>query len=237
MMDVDFHEEQSGIPKLLSVSYDYKNLPAGDYGWYDLDNRYLLVERKSLSDFMGSIADGRLREPIDRLREAADISFLLIEGIPVTIAGKVGSSTKIQPWRKGIALLHYRPTGWHVNSVLAEQWGMILGAGLLPLWTVDKAHTARLLSAAYKSSQKEAFGFPKYAANRWIGSNANPTLKSYATVLPLVDAKLAARLLEKYPTWRSLCHAQVKGLTSIQGIGKLRAERIIEFLGGRDGTT
>jgi DNA excision repair protein ERCC-4 len=65
---VDEREKKSGIPDLLKavgINLEIKTLPIGDY----IVAPETVVERKSISDLISSIFDGRLFDQCDRLRE------------------------------------------------------------------------------------------------------------------------------------------------------------------------
>ena len=65
---IDERERKSGIPKLLQkigINVEVKRLPLGDY----IVSHETVVERKSVSDFISSIFDGRLFDQCNRLKE------------------------------------------------------------------------------------------------------------------------------------------------------------------------
>jgi ERCC4-type nuclease len=75
----DTFERASGIPQYLrasGVAVELRKLPVGDY---DL-GRGVLVERKTVMDFQLTLERGRLWNQIGRLRNAARLPYLLIEG-------------------------------------------------------------------------------------------------------------------------------------------------------------
>jgi DNA excision repair protein ERCC-4 len=75
----DTHEVQSMVPQLLrarGVDIEIEPLPAGDY----LVGDRVLVERKSVLDFHGSVIAGRFWRQMGKLRTSARRAYLLIEG-------------------------------------------------------------------------------------------------------------------------------------------------------------
>ena len=65
---VDEREKKSGIPDLLravGINLEIKTLPIGDY----IVASETIVERKSVSDLISSIFDGRLFDQCNRLKE------------------------------------------------------------------------------------------------------------------------------------------------------------------------
>ena len=76
---VDERERKSGIPDLLKgigINLEIKTLPVGDY----IVAPETVVERKTISDLISSIFDGRLFDQCNRLKEHYQFPILLIEG-------------------------------------------------------------------------------------------------------------------------------------------------------------
>jgi DNA excision repair protein ERCC-4 len=76
---VDEREKKSGIPGLLKgigINLEIKTLPIGDY----IVAPETVVERKTISDLVSSVFDGRLFDQCNRLKEHYQFPILLIEG-------------------------------------------------------------------------------------------------------------------------------------------------------------
>lgn len=79
MIVADVFEEGSGVPaslQRLGAQVVVEPLPAGDYRI----SGGALVERKTVADLHGSLARGRLWSQIGRIRDAAALPFLFVEG-------------------------------------------------------------------------------------------------------------------------------------------------------------
>ena len=75
----DEREKRSGIPDLLKgigINLEIKTLPVGDY----IVAPETIVERKSISDLVSSIFDGRLFDQCNKLKEHFQFPIILIEG-------------------------------------------------------------------------------------------------------------------------------------------------------------
>jgi DNA excision repair protein ERCC-4 len=75
----DVHERESGVPRLLSdarVNVEIKSLPSGD----DVVGDGAIVERKTVRGMHAAIIAGTFWPQIGKLRQAARLSYLLIEG-------------------------------------------------------------------------------------------------------------------------------------------------------------
>jgi crossover junction endonuclease MUS81 len=71
----------------LNIDFDVKNLDLGDICFYEdenYENLYLLIERKTISDLVASIKDGRYREQKTRMKGSGikmDRIIYLIDGV------------------------------------------------------------------------------------------------------------------------------------------------------------
>jgi len=232
MILCDDREVPSGIPEMLRSPHTVQRLTHGDYAWYDKAGRYLLIERKSTGDFLSSARDGRLAS-VESLREASDVAFMLLEGFPLVIDGKVAWSGGARKYRMDTVLMPYRKTRWGIASVLGLQWSIIYGAGVIPLFTGDAFQTACLLDAAWRSSQKESFTWGGLLPNQWVSDRVPPTQQAYRG-FEGIGPKLAAALYECYPTMRQLCAAKLADLIKVPGLGTMRAKRLFSFLRGKN---
>ena len=76
---IDDRERKSGIPKLLQgigINAEIKTLPVGDY----IVAPETIVERKSISDLISSVFDGRLFDQCTRLRKHYKNPIIIVEG-------------------------------------------------------------------------------------------------------------------------------------------------------------
>lgn len=73
-------------------------LPTGD-AMLATENAMLLVERKTLSDLLASIADGRLVAQAAEMSKASPWSYLVITEIPKVAGGKIIAGGRITDWQ------------------------------------------------------------------------------------------------------------------------------------------
>ena len=74
---VDEREKKSGIPDLLKgigINLEIKTLPVGDY----IVAPETVVERKTISDLVSSVFDGRLFDQCNRLKEPVSYTHLTL---------------------------------------------------------------------------------------------------------------------------------------------------------------
>lgn len=73
-------------------------LPCGD-AMIATENAMLLVERKTLSDLLGSIADGRLLTQAAEMGKASQWCYLVVVGMPQVIGGKMVMAGHMTEWQ------------------------------------------------------------------------------------------------------------------------------------------
>lgn len=152
---VDVHELQSGIPAMLAERYPVvtQAMPIGDYGMADVAQQFILVERKTAADLIASVADGRLKSQVERI-QAADVPFLLIEGVLMNHDGETDYSTKIGGRSPHSRLMTLRHSGYDLPYVLTLLVRTLWLTKIRVLWAGDKESTAHIIGALYRTSLK-----------------------------------------------------------------------------------
>ena len=201
---IDERERKSGIPKLLQkigINVEVKRLPIGDY----IVSHETVVERKSISDFISSIFDGRLFDQCNRLKEHFQFPIILLEG----------NVDEIETITEN-PLVFYGAL-----STIAVEFKI----PIIP--TPNASHTAKLLVAL--SSRKDSIKGPLLKKIR----KSNDIQKQQLSVLcslPGVGEKTAIRLLEKFGSPLKVLSASTKDLSKISGLGESRAKKIKKIL-------
>jgi len=201
---VDEREKKSGIPGILKeigINLEKKTLPIGDY----IVAPETVVERKTISDLVSSVFDGRLFDQCNRLKEHYQFPILLIEG-------------NIDEIEK-----------------LTENWLVVYGAissividfkiPIIP--TPNAYHTAKLLASM--CSRKNATKGPFIKKIK----KSNDLQKQQLSVLcslPGVGEKTAIRMLEKFGTPLKVFSSSTTELSKISGLGETRAKKIKKML-------
>jgi ERCC4-type nuclease len=201
---VDVFERSSGIGELLrcaGVEVEVASLPCGDY---DL-GQGVLVERKTVADLHLSLQRGRLWTQIGRLRDAARLPHLVVEGSALDIAATAPSAIR------GVCLA-------------------VLGQGVALLRTQDAADSAlwlRLLAsrAAGVRIQRDR---PAYAQR--LKPQAELVREAVLAAVPGISAHCARALLEHYGSIARLIEAGPDSWRSVRGIGPARAEALARAL-------
>lgn len=206
IITADFREKPSGIPDLLlqnGVEVNFVQLKVGDY----VINDEIVVERKSAEDFVQSLVSGRLFIQCANLSRTCLRPLLLLEGNPYQTAHKIG----IQAIKGALLSI---VTAWQVSVIYSKNHedtaAMIL---MLTKQTLQQNHLLRLNS--YK---------PKRIKNHRL---------RFLQGLPKTGAVIASRLLDHFGSIDAVVNADIKALQEVDGIGKVVAEKIREFLTGK----
>lgn len=203
-MVIDEREKKSGIPDLLKqigVKVEMMNLPVGDY----IVAPETIVERKSVSDFISSVFDGRLFDQCSRLREHFEHPAIVIEG----------NVDEIEQIAEN-PLVFYGA----VSSVVLD-----FKIPVIP--TPNASHTAKLLVSM--CSRQGTVKGPFLKKIRKSGDLQQQQL-SILCSLPGVGEKLASRMLEKFGSTSNSLNASSAELSKISGMGEARAQKIRKIL-------
>ena len=200
----DEREKKSGIPNLLKgigINLEIKTLPIGDY----IVAPETIVERKSISDLVSSVFDGRLFDQCNRMKENFQFPIIIIEGDTDEIEELIENP-----------FVFYGA----ISSVAIDFKIPIIS-------TPNASHTAKLLVSM--CSRKDIAKGPFIKKIRKSDDIQRQQL-SVLSSLPGVGEKLAIRMLEKFGTPLRVFSASSTELSKISGLGELRAKKIKKML-------
>ena len=198
----DNRERQSGIPDLLlskEADLSFSQLYAGDY----IINESIIIERKTKTDFVQSIINGRLFEQCAKLRKTGMLPLIIVEGNPFK------TNHNIKPESIKGALLSVT-VSWQIPVIRSS----------------GKEDTADMIimAARQDSSPPQFIRKTSYKPKVWQ-NNKHYFIRN----LPGVGAKLATTLLEHFGTIENIVLANVSDLMEVEGIGKKKANRLYTF--------
>ncbi|MCF8231526.1 MAG: hypothetical protein K9J27_04995 [Bacteroidales bacterium] len=207
-LKIDFRERSSGIPEIIENSlypFEYKiiHLPVGDYL---LENK-ILIERKTLTDFITSVKTGRIFDQAYRLVNTGKPCLLILEGRKEEITG---SKMKREAMQGCLVHLH-------------------VFTGLPMIRSKDTEETVQLfyyIANQYKKSQIPQFktyGIPSRSLK------LHPSRKEKIIILqsfPGIGPQKAINLLEFFGSVEKVISAEVSELSKVRGIGEKLAEQI-----------
>ena len=201
---VDEREKKSGIPDLLKgigINLELKTLPVGDY----IVAPETIVERKTISDLVSSIFDGRLFDQCNRLKEHYQFPILLIEGNIDEIEELTENSLVFYGAISSIAIDFKIPV----------------------IHTPNASHTSKLLVSM--CSRKDASKGPFIKKIRKSNDIQKQQLSMLCS-LPGVGEKTAIRMLEKFGTPLRVLSSSTTELSKVSGLGEARAKNIKKML-------
>jgi ERCC4-type nuclease len=205
---IDTQEQRSGIPALLAampqVQIEVIPLRMGDYDVGGDPCRVL--ERKTASDFLSSLAQGRLFAQLTALRKSLFAPILLLEGDPL----RVGRS-QMRPESIRGALTYITA---------------ILRVPILP--SLGPADSAHLIYAAAKQCQiGHAARGP--AAGRRRASQPEQQMQ-IVLALPGVGPATARAVCARFGSLHELLNADAAQLATVPGVGPARAAALQQLL-------
>ncbi len=201
---VDQRERSSDVIKYLIRDPEVKvilhTLPVGDY----LISDRVIIERKSFSDLVESIIDGRLFSQARELSEQFARPIIIVERGPT---------------KRNI----------HPNAVRGALASLAIDYGISVIFTDSPEETYNLIKIMARREQMERKRLPRVRGEKRILSL--PEMQRYIVEsLPFVGPSLAIRLLKHFKTVERIFTASEKELARVEGIGEKRAKEIRRVL-------
>ena len=200
----DEREKKSGIPDLLKgtgINLEIKTLPVGDY----IVAPETVVERKTISDLVSSIFDGRLFDQCHRLKEHYQFPILLIEG----------DVDEIEELTENPFIFYGA-----ISSVAID-----FKIPVIP--TPNASHTSKLLISMCSRNDSSKGPFIKKIRK---SNDLQKQQLSMLCSLPGVGEKTAIRMLEKFGTPLRVLSSSITELSKVSGLGEARAKNIKKVL-------
>ncbi len=202
---VDQREKKSGVPDLLEkkgIRVIFGTLPVGDYAV----SERLLVERKTLNDFAGSVKNKRLFQQVVDLRENCEVPLLLIEGRNLDLAR--GIKKKGVLGALALITVYYRiPTVFTGNQEETAEFLAILARR-------ERMEIGDILSIFYKRK----------------AITEEDRIVRVVESLPDIGPKRARALLSRFGSLEGIFRATYEELASVPGLGEGRALKLFNFI-------
>jgi len=203
--------ESVAVPKIVSglkdlgVKVRVELLEAGDY--YLPSENPILVERKHVTDLVGSVRTRRLWAELEAMKRANAKPVLLIEGS----LALVEKFTKWNP-KSIVGIINSVILEWNVPAVTvpSQRWTVIYLAGLAEDLSREKKPKVFPLRVKEKAEKPEDYA------------------RMVVEGLPHISGQRAINLLRYFGTVKNIANATVDELAEVEGVGKKIAERIYE---------
>ncbi|MEK6776431.1 MAG: ERCC4 domain-containing protein [bacterium] len=199
---IDDRESRSGLLHILrslkEVDVSVRRLSLGDY---EVDGKFLF-ERKTMSDFVVSIRDGRLFQQAARLAASDKRCALILEGRGRDLA----------------------ESGMRREAIQGALMSVSLFFGIPVFRSLEPEESARLFCYAARQGRRFATGALPRRGRRPQGKRRRQL--AILQELPGIGPSRAAQLLEVFGNVEGVMTAGLEDLSSASGIGKKTAESI-----------
>jgi ERCC4-type nuclease len=211
-LKIDFRELRSGIvgeiEKLTDqLTIEVSMLSAGDY-WIG-DN--IIVERKTLSDFLISIKNGRIFQQVSRIANSGKNGLIILEGDKSMVNTSLMSRKAVQG-----ALIH-----------------LTVFLGIPVIRSLNIHETATLLIDIFHQCQQRKLPTQKQILSASPGFSVNKKQRQKLFILQNINgigAKKALTLLKSLRSIENIINASSADLMKFHGIGSKLADRIYTIL-------
>ena len=211
-LKIDFREQRSGIvseiEKLTNkIAFELCTLPTGDYMVGDK----IIVERKTLNDFLTSIKTGRIFQQAYRIAQTGKNGLIILEGDKTMVDSSLMSRKAVQG-----ALIH-----------------LTVFIGIPVIRSLNIQETATLLIDILNQSKQQELPRQKHIISVSPGIQINKKQRQKLFLLqnlPGIGTKKGLALLKTFSTIENILNASPADLTKVRGIGNKLAERIIAIL-------
>lgn len=197
---VDRREARTAAATALRGRWDARvtttTLLAGDYV---IEGR-ITVERKTVADLRGSLADGRLYGQAARLKRGARRPVLLVEGGDPWLTPALGA--RLRAALRTVAVMWYLPV----------------------LYTRDPAETAGTLVAlgrCWLNDTPQSWPPPAHRVRR-----PRARIERMLELVPGIGPSRAHALLEQFGTLEAICNASERALADAPGVGPVVARAL-----------
>ena len=205
---VDQRERNSGVIKELSgfgAITKIKQLEVGDFVITD----DIVIERKTINDFLESIIDGRLYNQLGKMASNYNSPMILVEG----------SQSELFTIRN-----------IHRNAIIGTLTTIALNYRIPVIFTADAHETAEYIFVTAKREQLKSGSEIRLRVGH-KGLSIGQQQRFIVESLPSVGPALAISLLEKFGSIKNIANASEQGLQEIENLGPKKARQIIRVLG------
>jgi len=197
---VDSHEKRSKVVNKLAEKCEIEitTLPVGDYVISDV-----VIERKSVFDFVQSIIDGRLWDQVHRLAQSDGRKLIVVEG---SLAMPLKYHERIKP------------------SMILGAVASVVCDWNIPVVVLPSVNwTAEFLYRIHENRYKDKSSLAPALRLKRKTTDPNDELRRVVEALPGIGANTADALLSEFKTLRNLFNANRVDLMRVDGIGSKRA--------------
>jgi ERCC4-type nuclease len=230
----DTRERSSKTLRLLyeqPITLKLQRLEVGDYQL----SKDVVVEFKRVSDFVGSLIDGRLLEQVKTLKRSVLKPLIIIEGEQSIFSQRNISPNAIYGMLSTITVSYQVPILFTRNE--QETAGLMV---MIAKREQERELRFQMQSQHLSQSQSDGSDIsknnqpislqPTYALHALKPKSEKEQLEYIVSAIPQVGTSAARKLLEHFGSIAQIACASEDEICEINGIGKQSAKKIIEFL-------
>lgn len=198
---IDYREKNSlVVSELVKLGFEVeiKELKVADYLVKDV-----AIERKTVSDFISSMINQRLRSQLEELQQYPN-KLLIIEGI---------EEQELYPEKNGV----------DPNSVRGFLLSILLKYKIPIIFTKNSGDTAKFISVLSRKQEKETPINPKKKS-----FDKKEQMQFVLEGFPGIGPKTAKKLLEEFKTIKNIINASDEELKKILGIKSEAFRKIVD---------
>ncbi len=188
---------------LLGAKIDYRLLEVGDF----ICSERVAFERKTVSDFLESLTDGRLFSQMENLVKSFERPILLIEGTGI-----------------------YRKRNIHPNAVAGALASIAVDYRLPILWSESGVESAVVIYRTALREQSGEKGRVPAIRSAKRAPSAKGEMEFVVAGLPGVSTIAAQRILKRFGSLKTVFSAGKDELMEVEKIGEKKASRIWELI-------
>lgn len=203
---VDVRERESGVARMLEelgCLVVEKQLEVADY----VPGKEIAIERKSVSDFVSSIIDGRLSKQLINMNECYEKPLVIVEG------------DKERMFEGNV----------HRNAIIGMLTSIALSYRVPVLFTDSARETAQYIHVIAKREQLGRGSDVRLRIGR-KGLSLEEQQRFVVESLPLIGPKMARSLLKRFGSVKGIVNAQSKELQEVENMGKKKAKLLRQVL-------
>lgn len=208
---IDHRERNSGVIEELAkkenIEIEQKQLEVGDF----ILAKEVIVERKTVDDFLNSLIDGRLFGQLPSLSTCCEKPLMVVEGFAEEL---------------------YSTRNIHENAVNGALTSIMLDFRTPVLFTRSARETADRL---YLIAKREQSGKPREISLRRgkKGFTLAEMQRFVVESFPSVGPNTAKKLLKKFGSIKNIANARSEELRKIDVLGQKKAAQIKRVLAGK----
>ncbi|MEO2154645.1 MAG: ERCC4 domain-containing protein, partial [Nanoarchaeota archaeon] len=203
---VDDRERNAKLLDLLNEKFDVQRerLDVGDF----IVSDRIVIERKTLEDFLASLLDKRIFEQIQKMKASFQKPIIVVEG-----------SLNIED------LFYLRNI--HPNAIRGLLLTIMVDEGIPVIFTKNEEETVNLLEILARREQIEQKRKPQIKVVKKVKTIADAQEALIASI-PGINRQLAVNLLSYFKNPKNIANASISELLDVPLIGKEKAKRIFE---------